>query len=125
MATSTDSNEKKIKMLYGVIGALAVLLIIMAVLLSRQKTEYVELVSEHTSLTVERNDLEAELQEMLTQYDALTVDNEELSAEIIQQKEEIASLMQAKEGSRYPAKYHERVPLYYRFLESTEQTADK
>ena len=81
-------------MLYGVIGALAVLLIIMAVLLSRQKTEYVELVSEHTSLTVERNDLEAELQEMLTQYDALTVDNEELSAEIIQQKEEIASLME-------------------------------
>jgi predicted RNase H-like nuclease (RuvC/YqgF family) len=94
MASSTDSNEKKIKMLYGVIGALAVLLIIMAVLLSRQKTEYVELVGEHTSLTVERNDLEAELQEMLTQYDALTVDNEELSAEIIQQKEEIASLME-------------------------------
>jgi len=94
MSTSSDSNDKKIKMLYGVIAALAVLIVIMGVLLSRQKTDNVMLVGENTTLTVERNDLEQELQEMLTQYDALTVDNDQLSAEIIQQKEEIAALME-------------------------------
>lgn len=93
MTNTADSSNKKNKTLYGIIGVLSVLVLILGVMLFQQKSTNTDLTSSNDNLIVERNDLQEELGGMLEEYDALTVENEDMTAEMIQQKDEIAKLM--------------------------------
>ncbi len=94
MAKAEDSSNKNNKVLYGLIGVLSVLVLVLGVMLFQQKSQNTDLTSSNDNLVVERNDLEEELGGMLEQYDALTVENEDMTAEMIQQKDEITRLME-------------------------------
>jgi hypothetical protein len=94
MATLDDSTQKNKKVLYGIIGVLGALVLILGFMLIQEKGENNDLIAAHESLNVERNDLQEELSGMLEQYDAITVENDELSAEMIAQKEQINALME-------------------------------
>jgi len=94
MATSEDSTQKNNKVLYGIIGVLGALVLILGFMLIQEKGHNNDLVASHETLNVERNDLQEELSGMLEQYDSITVENDELSAEMIAQKEEINALME-------------------------------
>lgn len=94
MALTENSSQKNNKTLYGIIGVLGALVLILGFMLWQEKGENQELVTYTEDLSLERNDLEEELTGMIQQYDAITVENEELSAEAIAQKEKINELME-------------------------------
>ncbi|NNC82696.1 MAG: hypothetical protein HKN79_03895 [Flavobacteriales bacterium] len=94
MAKADETAAKNTKTLYGIIGVLSVLVVVLGVLLIMQRGENTDLTENNDTLTVERNDLQEELGSMLEQYDALTVENEDMNAEMLEQKEEITRLME-------------------------------
>jgi hypothetical protein len=94
MATTEDSTQKNNKVLYGIIGVLGALVLILGFMLIQEKGDNTELITSNETLNVERNDLQEELSGMLEQYDAITVENDEMSAEMITQKEKINELME-------------------------------
>ncbi len=94
MATTDDSTQKNIKVLYGIIGVLGALVLILGFMLIQEKGNNNDLVTTNEAINIERNDLQEELSGMLEQYDAITVENDELSAEMIAQKEQINELME-------------------------------
>ena len=74
MATTDDSTQKNNKVLYGIIGVLSALVLILGFMLIKEKGENKELYTTNETINVERNDLQEELSGMLEQYDAITVD---------------------------------------------------
>jgi regulator of replication initiation timing len=80
--------------LHIIIGLLCIAVLVLAYLLSETKTDVVGLEESNIELTTERSELEEGLVEMLQQYDTLSVENDEMKGKVLQQREEIASLLE-------------------------------
>ncbi|MEQ9186913.1 MAG: hypothetical protein RLP15_04205 [Cryomorphaceae bacterium] len=92
--------ENKEKSNKGLIVILVLLVITNAAtlfLFYNERQENVELVTNNTDLSAEKDALSMELQDMLAQYDSVTTDNEEILAQVAEQRAEIEALMKEAE----------------------------
>lgn len=94
MGETVTTSKSNNKVLYIIIGLLSLAVLFLAYLLNGERTTVVDLEEDNTELTTERSELEEGLIEMLEQYDTLSVENEEMKGKVLQQREEIAALLE-------------------------------
>ncbi len=92
-----ESKEKNNRTLIILLILLAVTNVATLFLFYSERQENIELITNNTDLTTEKDALTAELQEMLAAYDSVSTDNVEMLAQIEEQKAEIEKLMKEAE----------------------------
>ncbi len=84
-------ESKKDKILVGILGALAVILIALTIIFFIQRSENKRYVKE---ITNEKNNLQTELQELSTEYENLQTDNDTLKVKLAGEQEKITQLIE-------------------------------
>lgn len=84
-------ENKKDKILVGILGALAVILIALTVIFFIQRAENKRYVNE---ITTEKNNLQTELQDLSTEYENLQTDNDTLKVKLAGEQEKINKLIE-------------------------------
>jgi methionine-rich copper-binding protein CopC/cell division protein FtsL len=92
-----ESKEKNNRTLIILLILLAVTNVATLFLFYNERQENIELLTNNTDLTTEKDALTTELEEMMAAYDSVSTDNVEMLAQIEEQKAEIEKLMKEAE----------------------------
>jgi len=84
-------ENKKDKILVGILGALAVILIALTIIFFIQRSENKRYVTE---INNEKNNLQTELQDLSTEYENLQTDNDTLKVKLAGEQEKIGKLIE-------------------------------
>lgn len=93
----TEAKQKSNRGLLIVLILLVLTNAATAFLLYSERQENVQLITDNTDLSTERDMLSIELQDMLTRYDSVSTDNADMIAQIEEQKAQIEELMKEAE----------------------------